>query len=113
MNENKIRALKVEPNKIPEVVELDNDLDSLQKAVSIGAPYQGYIEFVHAESGVALMMNEEGKLINLAPNRICANDLIVGVFYVVGDNGRGGITSLPDHKIEKYKKFFGEKSFLG
>lgn len=108
---NKIRVLKVEPGKLPEVVEIGNDLDSLQKAVSIGAGYQGLIELVHAERGVVLMMNEEGKLINLPANRICANDVICGVFYVVGDDG-DNLVSLPEHKIEKYKKFFGPKSIL-
>ena len=41
MKEKTIKALIVAPGKHPEVVKLGNDLDSLQKAVSIGAPEQG------------------------------------------------------------------------
>ena len=41
--ENKIRVLMVEPGKHPQEHWLDNDLDSLQKAVSIDAPSQGLI----------------------------------------------------------------------
>lgn len=107
-----IRVLKVEPNKLPEVVDLQNDLDSLQKAVSIGADYQGLIELIHAERGVMFMLNEEGKLIDLPVNRIVGRDVFCGVFYVVGDDGEN-ITSLPEHKIVKYMNVFDEDSFLG
>lgn len=108
---SKIKVLKIEPGKLPEEIEIDDDLDTLQKAVSIGAPYQGYIEVVGAERGVVFIMNEEGKLINLPPNRVCANDVFCGVFYVAGTDGQL-FTSLPEHKIQKYKKFFGEESIL-
>lgn len=37
MKEKQITVLKVEPHKNPEICILENDLDSLQKAVSIGA----------------------------------------------------------------------------
>lgn len=109
--EEVITVLKVEPNKLPEVVTIRNDLDSLQKAVSIGADYQGLIELVGAERGVMFMLNEEGKLINLPANRICGNDVFCGVFYIVGDDGEN-ICSLPECKIEKYKQIFNEDSFL-
>jgi len=45
MNAKEIRVLMVEPGKHPRVTTLMDDLDSLQKAVSIGADYQGLIEF--------------------------------------------------------------------
>lgn len=47
--EKKLHVLMVEPGKRPEEYWLDNDLDSLQKAVSIGAPYQGLIELFKLE----------------------------------------------------------------
>lgn len=50
MREKQVKALMIEPNKKPCVVELMTDLDSLQKAVSIGAPEQGLIEFVYGNT---------------------------------------------------------------
>ena len=41
MKQKKIKVLMVEPGKNPIETELSNDLDSLQKAVSIGTDYQG------------------------------------------------------------------------
>ena len=50
----------IEPNKKPCAVELMTDLDSLQMAVSIGAPEQGL--FVYLEDNGSLLLNEEGNL---------------------------------------------------
>ena len=50
MNTKEITVLMVEPGKHPKVTTLKDDLDSLQKAVSIGADYQGLIEFVSPSS---------------------------------------------------------------
>lgn len=41
MKSKTITALKVEPMKVPAVVKLNNNLDSLQKAVSEGCESQG------------------------------------------------------------------------
>ena len=41
MDAKEITVLMVEPGKHPKVTTLKDDLDSLQKAVSIGADYQG------------------------------------------------------------------------
>ena len=65
MKEKEITTVKVEPMKEPVIACLKNDLDSLQKAVSIGAPEQGLIEFVWLEDNVSILCNEEGELISL------------------------------------------------
>ena len=65
MNTKEITVLMVEPGRHPKVTTLKDDLDSLQKAVSIGADYQGLIEFVSLGNGDCIMCNEEGKLIGL------------------------------------------------
>ena len=65
MNAKEITVLMVEPGKHPMVTTLKDDLDSLQKAVSIGADYHGLIEFVSLCNGDCIMCNEEGKLIGL------------------------------------------------
>ena len=51
MTQKEITVLMVEPRKHPKVTTLKDDLDSLQKAVSIGADYQGLIEFVSLGNG--------------------------------------------------------------
>ena len=78
MKEKEITVVKVEPMKEPVIACLKNDLDSLQKAVSIGAPEQGLIEFVWLEDNVSILCNEEGKLIGLAPNRRLNEDIQIG-----------------------------------
>lgn len=106
MKEEDIKALMIEPRKRPCVVELGNDLDSLQKAVSIGADYQGLIEFVYLEDNVSILLNEEGKLIGLEPNRRLGNDILVGVFYVVAEDEEGNLVSLTSAQQNKYAKQF-------
>ena len=108
MKGNTIKVLMVEPGEHPKEVELDNNLDALQKAVSIGCEEQGLIEIIGLEDGICLLCNEEGKLIGLEGNRKVGRDIITGVFYVVGEDGCGNLTSLPKDKIESYQKRFWE-----
>ncbi|MBQ3134808.1 MAG: DUF3846 domain-containing protein [Oscillospiraceae bacterium] len=108
MKEKEITVLMVEPHKHPTITTIANDLDALQKAVSIGADYQGLIEIIGIEDGVCLVCNEEGKLIGLEGNRKIGKDIITGVFYVVGEDGHGNLTSLPKDKRESYQKRFWE-----
>lgn len=103
-----LKVLMVEPGKHPKVTTLKDDLDSLQKAVSIGADYQGLIEFISLGNGDCIMCNEEGKLIGLEGNRRLGNDIIVGVFYVMSENEDGELLSLSDRKIKHYTNIFWE-----
>ena len=108
MNTNEITVLMVEPGKHPKVTTLKDDLDSLQKAVSIGSDYQGLIEFVSLGNGDCIMCNEEGKLIGLDGNRRLGNDILVGVFYVMSENEDGELLSLSERKIKRYSDLFWE-----
>ena len=108
MEETKIKALMIAPNERPCTVELRRDLDSLQKAVSIGAPDQGLIEFVYLEDNVSILCNEEGKPIGLAPNRRLGEDILCGVFYVVAENEDGELISLTEEQLDHYSKLFWE-----
>ena len=112
MKEKRIKVLMIEPNKHPCVVELKNDLDSLQKAVSIGAPEQGLIEFVYLEDNVSILCNEEGKLIGLAPNRRLDEDILCGVFYLVAEGNNGNLKSLTREQQERYSKMFWEPDVI-
>ena len=108
MKQKEIKVLMVEPGEHPKEVTILNDLDSLQKAVSIGSEHQGLIEIIGIDDRVCILCNEEGKLIGLEGNRRVGNDIIAGVFYVVGEDGRGNLISLPDDDMEKYRKQFWE-----
>jgi hypothetical protein len=108
MKQKDIKVLMVEPGKNPKVTTLQNDLDSLQKAVSIGADYQGLIEIVPLGNGDCILCNEEGKLIGLDGNRRVGRDIIVGVFYVMSEDREGDLISLSEKKIQYYQKLFWE-----
>lgn len=95
----------IAPYEEPEEVTISNDLDTLQKAVSIGAPFKGYIEVLPLDEKAAMIMNEEGKLIPLMPNRIFYDDVIYGTFYVVGIKD-DEFVSLTKKQLKYYKKYF-------
>ena len=61
---NKISVLLVEPEKYPKVIEIDDSLESMQAVV--GGNIEEYMPF---EDEVAIICNEEGKLIGLPLNR--------------------------------------------
>lgn len=112
MKEKTVKAIKVEPKKPPCVVDLNTDLDSLQKAVSIGAPDQGLIEFVYLGDNVSILCNEEGKLIGLEANRRLGDDILCGVFYVVAENEDGELMSLTLAQQEHYSQMFEEPDVI-
>ena len=106
MNTKEIKVLMVEPGKHPKATMLKDDLDSLQKAVSIGADHQGLIEFISLGNNDCLLCNEEGKLIGLEGNRRLGRDIIVGVFYIMSEDKEGNLVSLTDKKIRYYTQLF-------
>lgn len=106
MKDNVIKVLKVEPKKKPEICLLENELQALQEAVSIGAEYTGLIEIINLDRGVCLLCNEEGKLIGLEPNRRLYNDIICGVFYIIGEDENGELASLSEEDTEFYAEYF-------
>lgn len=103
-----IKVLMVAPGEHPREVVLENNLDALQKAVSIGSDYQRLIEVISLGKGVCIICNEEGKLLGLEGNRRLGNDIIAGVFYVVGEDKCGNFVSLTEAQKEYYTKRFWE-----
>ena len=85
MQENTLSVLKIAPGQHPQQVEIDNDLKALQQAVggSIGASYP-------FEDPVAIVYNDDGKLMGLPLNRALRDengemyDAVAGTFLVVG-----------------------------
>ena len=112
MKEQHIKALQIAPLERPEICYLENKREVLQEAVSIGADYVGLIEIIDLDERTCIVCNEEGKLINLMPNRRLGDDIICGVFYIVGQNDEGDLTSLTDEQIEHYSEVFGNIEYF-
>ena len=112
-NENTLSVLKIAPGQYPQQVEINNDLKALQQAVggSIGASYP-------FEDPVAIVYNDDGKLMGLPLNRALRDengemyDAVAGTFLVVG-LGEEDFASLTPELAEKFeKKFHQPEDFI-
>ncbi|MBD5162899.1 MAG: DUF3846 domain-containing protein [Oscillibacter sp.] len=103
-----MRVLVVEPERRPEVKEINGSLESMQEIVG------GLIQPVYPfDDPVALVCNDEGKLINLPANRGLRDDdgqiydIVFGTFFLCGAPGDSDrFTSLTPGQIEQYRKRF-------
>ena len=89
---SKIKAIIKRPDEeFGHITNISNTLENLQRTVG------GKIETLYLGHGLILIVNEEGKLMNLEPNfragRGFFADTIVGTAIVVGQNGEdfGGV----------------------
>lgn len=113
MEENTLSVLQISPGQYPKQVEIDNDLKALQQAVggSIGATYP-------FDDPVAIVYNDDGKLIGLPLNRALrdehgeAYDVIAGTFLVVGLDEEDFGSLSPDLAEKFEKKFHQPESFI-
>lgn len=99
-------VLAVLPGKTPERMELDGSLESMQKFVG------GTIQAVYPFSDpVAIVCNDEGKLLGLEYNRALRDDLgeqydiLCGPFFICG-LGDEDFASLSEELIEKFARLF-------
>jgi hypothetical protein len=105
---DKIKILKVEPGKPPCVKEIANDFKASQAEV------EGDIECVGFGDGCVAVINAEGKINGMQPNRRNGADIICGPFFICGDTPDGDFISLTEHQIEEYTRRFGEiEQFTG
>ena len=96
----------------PTVQEIDGSLESMQKIVG------GTIQAVYAfDDPVAIVCNDEGKLLGLPMNRALTDDhgvpydIVCGTFFMAGV-GREDFISLTEQQIEKYqRKYTNEMVF--
>lgn len=105
-----IQVVIVEPFKKPYKKTIPNTLDAMKEIVD------GYIEnlFIgrtEKDARVGIVLNEEGKLIDLPFNRRLLGsrgviDIIVGTFFITAYNLQGESISLSDEEAEKYIKRF-------
>ena len=101
-----MNALLVEPNAIARKVQIGNELKDLQNAVG------GLIQAIYPfDDPVAIICNDEGKLLNMPFNRALYTedgeiyDIIAGSFLITGlteDN----FGSLSEDLAQKYMSMF-------
>ena len=110
---NTLTVLEIAPGHYPKQVEIDPDLKALQQAVggNIGASYP-------FSDPVAIVYNDEGKLMGLPLNRALRDgdgdiyDIVAGKFFICG-LGDENFASLPKELQQKYEeKFRQPEAFL-
>lgn len=101
-----MKALKIEPGKAPERIDIDNELEALQDAVG------GYIQVLYPDPHrpVGLVCNEEDKCCGLELNRALYQngkpyDIIAGTFLVVGLSAED-FTDLREEDAAYFEKLF-------
>lgn len=101
-----MRILLVKPDKEAFETEIKGDLISLQETVG------GYIQAIYPfEDPVALICNDESKLMGLPLNRALYDnegrvyDIIAGDFFLTGLS-QDNFSDLPDELMEKYREHF-------
>ena len=113
-HETRISVLLVEPNKYPKMIEIDDTLEAMQEVV--GGDIEEYMPF---EDEVAIICNEEGKLIGLPPNRaIYAEPETVELTYSeladrfrnAESEGKKHLTGYIVFSQESFNKPYDEKS---
>ena len=104
-----MKVLVIEPHKPPYPLEIDGTLAAMKKLV--GGTIQAVYPFT---DDVALVCNDEGKLLGLPLNRALYHpetgelyDIIAGMFFLCGaPPDADQFTSLTDSQLEKYMQYF-------
>lgn len=99
--------LVIEPERRPEVREINGSLKTMQDTVG------GLIQPIYLDDSVVLVCNDEGKLMNLAANRVLRDengtiyDIVCGTFFLCGvPPNSNEFKSLTDAQVEKYRELF-------
>lgn len=120
MAKKEFTVLVVEPNELPIEKKIPNTLEAQQEIVG------GYIECmdIHRKGDrvISIVLNEEGKLIDLEPNRLMAivgrdgnvyTDMLVGTIFIQAyDMSDGSSVGLTKKEVEEYTEIFSRKSIL-
>lgn len=104
----KISVLLVKPNEYPQLVEIENSLESMQNIV--GGCIEEYVPF---DDEIAIICNEEGKMNGLPLNRAIYSedkemiDIIAGTFFICyAPFDSEQFLSLPENLAKKYAERF-------
>lgn len=103
-----MRVLVIEAQKVPEVREIEDTLETMQTIVG------GYIQTIYPfEDEVVLVVNDEGKLLGLPLNRELVTedgtcyDIVAGTFFIAGTPSNcDHFTSLTEEQIKRYSEVF-------
>ena len=107
-----MKVLVVRPMELPAVQEIDHTLSAMQELV--GGTIQAVYPF---DDPVALVCNDEGKLLGLPWNRTLTDDhgvpydIVCGTFFVAGLK-EDDFASLTEQQIEKYKDKYSNEMIL-
>lgn len=96
-----ITVVVVEPMKQPRIANVKNELSEFQKIV------EGLIE-IYPVGHLEVVLNEEGKLSGLIPNRKINNEIICGTFFISKANDKGEFISLNEDEVNVLLKRFEE-----
>ena len=103
-----MKVLVIESGKQPVVKEIGNTLKDMQRMV--GGYIQAYYPWMDE---VAIICNDEGKIMGLPLNRPLFNDdgelidFIAGTFFICGAPvDSGTFTDMPEDLIEHYTQMF-------
>ena len=111
-----MQVLVVEPERRPEVREINDSLSAMQEIVG------GLIQPIYLfDEPVALVCNDEGKLLDLPANRGLRNkdgqiyDIVCGTFFLCGTPPDSDhLTSLTPEQIQRYQeRFYAPEMFWG
>ena len=99
----RIKVLIKHPYQDPEIVEIDNTLESCQEIVG------GLIQIVPFPTvdGVDLVLNEEGKIFKLDGNFFMPHyqDCVVGPAIMTSSDDEGNLASISEKQIQDCKKY--------
>lgn len=105
---SKITVIFAQPMKTIKIIEIDNELEAMQKLV--GGSIEEYMPF---EDEVAIVCNEEGKLRELEPNRAIYDEhgqlqeVICGDFFLChAPIDSDSYLSMPEDLKQKYEEKF-------
>lgn len=112
-----MRVLIVEPERRPEVKEIDGSLKAMQEIVG------GLIQPIPliGDPDTVLVCNDEGKILNLPANRGLRDetgqiyDIVCGTFFICGAPADcDHFTSLTSEQIDRYReRFYTPEMFWG
>ena len=105
-----VTALMVPPDRHPSIINLVDNGNYLNMAVSVDTNYQLTATALKIEEGIIALYSEEGMLMMTPPNRQIGSKVIAGTFYVVGYHN-GKLRSLTDTEIVKFTSQFWDTEF--
>ena len=100
-----MKAIIKEVGKEPKVIDIDNTLEALQKAVG------GYIEAVNVGGNVIMLCDEEGRLKGSKYNFDLGSEKIVGDVIFTKSDGKEDFTDLDENDVETILHFFSRTPY--